>query len=361
MHRPSVGRSLDVWPARALVLLVGLAAVGMWSPPAAGQTITIIDEHPRLVFRVSGTDGFRDFQDVRDLYTGNATFRNEVQGWATGSSYSGDPIHEAARYVILNDTAHADNALNAMNSGSLGYSGSEDAETAAQWALAYDWIYSAWGATPPPAQAAKLTGIEGKLASWVGNALSDLDSSSPSLWHGRAELGAVAWVAALALPAGNTTYDSYRTRAWNHWQQALKATHASGGWPEGPTYWINNRAITFPLAYQSFESAVSGSPALAVADPLEDLRTLGLWQAYTERGDGSFERYGDVSSAVRISNGTPARSMDYYALVTQDPALGAANTATRPTTVLTAGTTCWATTRQSPSRRATTRPTRPPA
>ncbi|KKL59725.1 hypothetical protein LCGC14_2212450, partial [marine sediment metagenome] len=85
----------------------------------------------------------------------------------------------------------------------------------------------------------------------------------------------------------------------------------------------NNRAVNFPLAWQGYVSAVVEAPKLAVADPLADLRTLGLWQAYTERGDGSFNRYGDVASAVRINNGTPGPGLDMYAQVTGDPALAA--------------------------------------
>ena len=313
------------WPGRCgvflrrstLVALVVLCAAG----PALSQ-VSIVNEHPRLVFRIDGTPGARTFQDVRDLYATNTQFHDAVQSWL-GSGYTG-PVNQAARFVVTGDLSYAQSALDQMSGGALSYGGTEGAETGLQWALAYDWIYNAWaGQTPPPDLSTKLSSIESKIASWTSSALSDLDGAGPSLWHGRAALGAIAWVTALSLPAGNSTYDSYRNRAWNHWQQSLLATHASGGWPEGPTYWFNTRAITFPLAVQSYQSAVTSAPTLAVSDPVGDLRTLGLWQAYTERGDGSFNRYGDVSSAVTISNGTPGRSIDAYAMATQDPALAA--------------------------------------
>jgi hypothetical protein len=297
------------------------AAAGL----AAGQSITVIDEHPRLVFRVDGTAGMRTFQTIRDLYGGGAgaPFYDEVSYWVSSGGSSPSPISEASRFVITGGLSYATNALNSMVSGSLSFEG-ESAETGIHWALAYDWIHSAWdGGGAPPDLAGKLATAEGKIAGWVSSGLSQLDAGGLSLWHGRAAAAAATWVAALSLPAGNGTYDSYRSRAFNHWQQSLKATHASGGWPEGPTYWCNNRAVNFPMAYQCYQTAVSSAPTLAVADPMEDLRAMGLWQAYTERGDGSMNRYGDVASAVVLSNGTFGRSIDYYAQITGDSALAA--------------------------------------
>ncbi|MBE3124009.1 MAG: heparinase II/III family protein, partial [Planctomycetes bacterium] len=307
------------------VLAVLLAAV-LAAQGARAQSITIVDEHPRLVFRIDGTPDARTFQTIRDLYNsngGNNPLHNAIGGWIDGTGDT-DPVNEASRYVLTGDVAHASNALNAMSSGALPYTG-ENAEVGMQWALAYDWIRSAWigSPSPPPDLAAKFATIESKLAGFVSGALADLDSGSPSLWHGRAAIGAAAWIGALALPAGNAAYDTLRTRAFGHWQQTLKATEASGGWPEGPTYWATNRAINFPLAYQSYQTAVTAAPPLAVSDPLGDLRTLGLWQVYTQRGDGSFDRYGDISSQAFISNGTMGRSLDYYAQATGDPALAA--------------------------------------
>ena len=308
-----------------LVLAVFLAAA-LAAQGARAQQITIVDEHPRLVFRVDGTPGARTFQTIRDLYNsngGNNPLHNAIGGWI-GWTGDTDPVNEATRYVLTGDVAHAANALNAMSSGSLYYAG-ESGESGIQWALAYDWIRSAWDGSSslPPDLAAKFATIENKLAGFVSSALADLDSNNPSLWHCRAAIGAAAWVGALALPAGNAAYDALRTRAFGHWQQTLKATDASGGWPEGPTYWATSRAINFPLAYQAYQTAVTAAPPLAVSDPLGDLRTLGLWQAYTQRGDGSFDRYGDISSQAFISNGTIGRSIDYYAQVTGNPALAA--------------------------------------
>ena len=315
--RPTRPWQLAGWLAAAAVLGAGSAALA--------QTITIVDQHPRLVFSPIGTPGARTFQTVRDLYnanSGNNPLNNELSWWMTSGPT--DYISQASRYVLTGNLSYAQSALDQMYGSSLSYGGSEGgALTGAQWALAYDWIHDAWeGTSPPPNLSTKLANIGSKISTFTGSALNDLDGNGPSLWHGRASLGAVAWVCALSLP-DTPTYDSYRSRAWGHWQQALKATHSSGGWPEGPTYWATNRGVNFPLAYQSYVSAVTGSPALAVSDPVEDLRQMGLWMAYSLRGDGSFNRYGDVASQVVISNGTIGKSIDYYAQATGDPALAA--------------------------------------
>jgi len=308
---------------------LAMLAVCLVVAAASGQTVIVRDQHPRLIFTAAGAGGTRTFQDVRDLYNANAganPFRDEVGSWATGTYDSTNPIVEASRFVVTADLSHAENALSAMASQMLTYGGTESyALQGAEWAMAYDWIHSAWAGSPsPPAGlAATLAGIETQIAGWVDDVLDDLDVPGASLWHGRAATGAAAWVAALALPAGEPAYESLRDRAFGHWQQSLLASHAAGAWPEGPTYWANNRAVNFPLAVMSYSSAVTAAPALAVADPVADLRAMGLWQAYTERGDGTFNRYGDVSSAVAISNGTMGRSLDVYAMATGDPALAA--------------------------------------
>jgi len=309
---------------RPCVILLGLCVLSIHLTPASGQTITIRDEHPRVVFTTSGQNGTRTFQTVRDLYNAGGPFRSEVYSWAVGTYGNSNPIQQAARFVVTGDVSRAESALDLMVANSLSFGGTEShALKGAEWAMAYDWIYSAWdGTTPPSGLSTKLATIEGKIGGWVASALNDLDSGGPSLWHGRAALAASAWTAAVALPPGGA-YTNYRSRAFNHWQQALKATHAAGAWPEGPTYWATNRAINFPLAYMSYTSGITSAPSLAVSDPLEDLHALGLWQAYMERGDGTFNRYGDVSSQVYISNGTIGRSIDVYAMVTQDPALAA--------------------------------------
>lgn len=311
--------------AEALAAALGAAVVAAMASAAAGQ-VTVVNEHPRLVFRATDPDGqTRTFQDVRELSANNADFRREVGTWISSASSDPGPIANASRYVLTGDRSYAEKALDDMSAGSLSFTTSQGGLRGEQWALAYDWIYGAWdGASAKPADLqAKLANIEGKLAAYTRSALAELDRPSLSLWHGRSAVGASTFVAALALPTGDAAYDDLRLRAFHHWQQSLLAAHASGGWPEGPSYWATSRAIHYPLAYEAYRSAVRQAPALAVQDPLEDLRTMGLWQAYMERGDGTMERYGDVAAQVAIANGTLGISIDAYAQATRDPALAA--------------------------------------
>ena len=301
---------------------VVLLAVVLCASACAHAQLTIIDQHPRLVFSTTSGLGDRTFQDVRSLYSGNAGYRSGVNSWFTGG-YT-EPVHQASRFVMTGTLSYAQSALDQMYAGTLTYGGSETApEAGLEWALAYDWIYNAWQGQPPPLNlATKLAAIEGKIATWVDAALNDLDTNGPSLWHGRAATGALAWSASLALSV-NTANNQLRNRAWSRWQDSLLALHAAQAWPEGPTYWANNRAISFPLAYMNYQTAVVTSSALSVSDALGDLRATGLWQAYSQRGDGTVDRYGDAGSQVMISNGTLGRSIDVYAMATQDPALAA--------------------------------------
>lgn len=307
--------------------LVGIVCLLLPVLSARAQSISVVDVHPRLVYRPDGTPGeYRSFQDVRNLYNangGNNPFQNEVNYWLGNTSYA-KPIDWTSRFVITGDLSHAETALDSMVSGTLTYGSASSVETGVQWALAYDWIHSAWdGQTPPANLSTKLATIESKLATFVSASLNDIDNPGQSMWHRRTAICASAWTSSLALPTGNSTYDSLRSRAFDHWQEALQGLHTAGAWPEGPTYWATSRAIQFPLAVMSYQSAVTSAPALAVADPVEDLRQTGLWQAYTERGDGSFNRYGDISAQVQISNGTIGRSIDLYAMASNDPGLAA--------------------------------------
>jgi len=299
-------------PAFLFVPFVIAIAFGLTDSGMAQVTITA--DHPRLLFRPDGTPGCRTFADVRDLYQNNSRYHTYASCvLSLGSSVEND----AAKYVLTGNVTFARNSINAMISGSLYYGGSESSSsgTAVAWALAYDWTYQ-------HASDFERSYIESQLRNWALSALSDLNSSGPSEWHGRAQLACQAWIVSLALPHDNPQDISLRNALWNHWQDALRAIDLSEGWPEGPTYWCNNRAIYFPMAYEAYLTAVESHPPMQVDDPLRPILKLGLWQMYTDRGDGSMNRYGDVSSAVVYrDNGTFPSLFDYYARITRDPLL----------------------------------------
>jgi len=110
-----------------------------------------------------------------------------------------------------------------------------------------------------------------------------------------------------------------------HWLEALKALQFSEGWPEGPSYWIYNRAEPYPLAADCFISATGGREELAGVLIRSVMRKAGLWQLYQYGPNGVFEPYGDSAGSLRLGEtGWWTVTMDHYAKVSQDPALAAA-------------------------------------
>ncbi|KKK81996.1 hypothetical protein LCGC14_2807810, partial [marine sediment metagenome] len=224
--------------AWAAALTGAVASVGMAAEPGGGVRVTA--DRPRLVFRPKATTGARTFEQLRDLYKANGgdnAFAKEVGSWIERGDPRSSPISDAIRYVATGDVALARRAVDHMAEGRLRYRGTETrAEEGIWWALSYDWVHAAWPAGAPADVKAKLRRAETRIARYIVDALRDLDGNYPSLWHGRAAVGAAVWIGALALPHDKPLYDSLRKRAWGHWQQALKAARA-GAWPEGVTYW----------------------------------------------------------------------------------------------------------------------------
>ena len=296
----------------------GLSVLCLWSLLAgvAAAQVTIRTTHPRLLYLPPGSTEHRTFDTLRAPYMAHDRRYVSYVALVLASDPSGQPYGSAAKYVLTNSDGNAAEAVLTLTSYGLSYSGS-DGSTAngADWALAYDWVYD-------HLTASQRISVEAKLRSWANSCLSDLNGGGPSEWHGRAQLACQGWIVSLALPDDNSGDTTLRNSFWNQWQDALRAIDLAEGWPEGPGYWANNRAMYFPMAYEAWQTAVLSNPPFAVADPLRPIRMLGLWQMYTDRGDGSMERYGDVSSAVSYAgNGTLPSSFDYYATVTRDPLL----------------------------------------
>jgi hypothetical protein len=290
---------------------------------AAAAQVTIRSTHPRLLYLPDGSTEHRTFQAFRDAYLKSRHTRDPYDQRFTSyvasilaMSPGGPPYEPAARYVLMGQPADASATITAFTSYSLYYNGSEGSYgNGADWALAYDWVYNEM--TP-----SQRTSVETKLRNWANSCLNDLNGGGPSEWHGRAQLACQGWICSLALPHDNAGDIALRNNFWNQWQDALRAIDLSEGWPEGGSYWANNRAMYFPMAYEAWQTAVLSNPPFAVADPLRPVRKLGLWQMYTDRGDGSLERYGDIASAVSYyGNGTLTSPIDYYATVTRDPLL----------------------------------------
>lgn len=159
--------------------------------------------------------------------------------------------------------------------------------------------------------------IESKIEHALQDYLRLLDDPSPSLWHGRASLAAMAWLTAVTL----NTHDSPRlqglvSRAQGHFLDLIRALEITEAWPEGYNYWIQNRGMVISLAASAY---VNGLVNARHKDRiLTLLRRIGLWHIYATRPDNRIENLGDEGSRVDLKDET-RRVIDIIAQITRDP------------------------------------------
>jgi len=159
--------------------------------------------------------------------------------------------------------------------------------------------------------------IESKLENALKDYLHLLDDSSPSLWHGRASLAAMAWLTAVTL----STHDSQRlqnliSRAQGHFLDLIRALEITEAWPEGYNYWIQNRGMIISLAASAY---INGLDNAKYKDRIQALlRRTGLWHIYATRPDNRIENMGDEGSRVDLKDET-RRVIDLIGQMTRDP------------------------------------------
>ncbi|MDC8445289.1 MAG: hypothetical protein LV471_05085, partial [Nitrosomonas sp.] len=179
-------------------------------------------------------------------------------------------------------------------------------------ALAYDLVANFRGMSVDDR-----TLVESKIENALTGYLQLLDDSSPSLWHGRASLAAMAWLAAATLNThDNRHLQSLVSRAQGHFLDLIRALEITEAWPEGYNYWIQNRGMIISLAASAY---ING---LANAKHQDRIRTLlrrtGLWHIYATRPDNRIENLGDEGSRVDLKDET-RRVIDLIAQMTRDP------------------------------------------
>lgn len=157
--------------------------------------------------------------------------------------------------------------------------------------------------------------IESKIEKALKDTLLILDDPSPSLWHGRSTLAAMAWLCAAALDPGRSSLIS---RAQGHFLDALSALELSEAWPEGYNYWIQNRAFLISLAGTSYLNGLEGSKYAERIRLI--LNRTGYWHIYATRPDNRIEGLGDEGSRVDLKDET-RRVIDLLAQATRDPIL----------------------------------------
>ncbi|HNY40110.1 MAG TPA: hypothetical protein PKJ41_06935 [Bryobacteraceae bacterium] len=309
---------------RASCLFVGCICL---AATAAGQRVAhtppmdapaVREGHPRLVFRPEGAPGpGRTVADVRRLYQTDSVFRGIFDEALKACDDASHPAMAAACWAVSGEHRHAMAAMRMLDEAPITESGSGSYSNVWSFALAYDWLYSHHANT-----AEFRHRVAKRIAERLHTELAQLDDTGMALWHGRNQAANGAMIAALAL-AGFPGQEEDLRRATGHYAGALRALDFSEGWPEGPSYWIYNRALPYALAADCFMTA-TGAESLAGTGIRGVMRKIGLWTVYSFGPNGIFEPYGDSVGSLRLGEtGMWEASADYFARLSRDPGVAA--------------------------------------
>lgn len=309
-------------------LCIGLAAAcSLFAAVAAAQRLPhappldvppVRAGHPRLVFRPPGAPGEgRTIAGLRRLYATDAIFRSTFDQALSACATANHPAMAAACWLVSGDEQHAKAAASLLDSAPITASGQGRYSNVWSFALAWDWLHG---------HALLDGGLRERAAARIAERLhaelDELDGTGMALWHGRNQAANGAIVAALAL-ADIPGQEGNLRRAAGHYAGALKALQFSEGWPEGPSYWIYNRALPYALGADCFITA-TGRDSFAGVDIRGAMRTIGLWTIYSFGPNGVFEPYGDSAGSLRLGEtGLWEASLDYFARIARDPAVTA--------------------------------------
>lgn len=304
-----------------VVLAAGIAACASaqsapHTPPMDAPAVR--EGHPRLVFRPSqGPGPGRTFDEVRQLHKNDEVFRSIFEQALKGCETANHPAMAAACWIVSGEVRHAEAAARMLVEAPITESGSGSYSNVWSFALAYDWLYD------HPAVTAELRArVAKRIAERLHTELAQLDDTGMALWHGRNQAANGAMIAALAL-AGLPGQDAELRRATGHYAGALRALDFSEGWPEGPSYWIYNRALPYAMAADCFLTA-TGQEKLAGIAVRDVMRKIGLWTVYSYAPNGVFEPYGDSVGSLRLGDtGMWEASVDYFARLSRDPGVAA--------------------------------------
>jgi hypothetical protein len=288
----------------ATILSAPAAAASKYLPPAP-IPVQVAAAHPRLVFRVS-----RSVEQLRALKQSDPTLRPILDRACIGAP-GNNPAAAAACWLVTGEESFARAASNLLLSAPIRRSGNGAYSDVWAHALAFDWLYQQLDAEKR-AQAA------GRIAERLATELADLDSTGMALWHGRNQAANGAIIAALAI-GDIPGQEQNLPRAAAHYVEALRALEFSEGWPEGPSYWIHNRALPYALAADCVITA-TGSDRIGGIAIRGVMRRIGLWTVYQLAPNGVFEPYGDSGFSLRPGeHGAWEASADYFARLSRDP------------------------------------------
>ncbi len=313
--------------------MLGVIAMAIhWGAvPGAGSDLPPLrPDHPRLGLLPGGTAGGRTVAAVRAFFENDERFRSYFtpaveqaeEALATSDSdgrSSSSPNVFAACWVATGDDRFAEAAIERLLDGTISLTHSSGYYSNAwRFALAYDWLYD-----HPAMTDERRDRIEERIASALDDELVELDTGYPAMWHGRNQLANNTLVAALALSRHPRAADLQR-RAMEHFAEAIRALAMTQGWPEGPSYWIHNRAFAYALAADCYMTA-TGRDTVEGTSIRETMRQIAYWQLYAMRPDGTMVRSGDAWAVGPSRNrGMWQPVQDYYARLAGDPDLVAA-------------------------------------
>lgn len=170
---------------------------------------------------------------------------------------------------------------------------------------------NAWELAVAYDQAARAPGMSAELGARVRSLLQQgleqlldvLDKDSASLWHGRATLSAYATLCAAALgPPTDSRERSLQQRMARHFSELRAAVALTEAWPEGYTYWIQERALPVTLALAAYQNGSTDVVGAAEAQRL--LERIGQWHLHVVRPDFRAEALGDEGSRVDLRHHT---------------------------------------------------------
>jgi hypothetical protein len=228
------------------------------------------------------------------------------------------PAASAACWIVSQDDRFAAAAIDRMLQRELDKSGEPYYSRVWSYALAYDWLFQ-----HPLLTQERKKRIEDRIRERIETELDDLDDNYMALWHGRNQAANGVMIASLAVTE-EPDKDEQLHRATAHWLESFRALRYSGGWPEGASYWIYNRAGPYALAADCVLTA-TGLEQIDGVQIREVMRTIGLWQLYQYGPNGVFEPYGDSSGSLHLGDtGWWTLTTDHYAKLSRDPFLAAA-------------------------------------
>ncbi len=301
-----------------LCFLLSAAVWGQgYLPPPAVEAVRLRAGHPRLSFRAeSGPGPGRSFAAVRSSYASDAEFRRIFAGAVARAESTKDPAEAAAVWVVTGDEAAARHAMKLLLEEPISKTGDGSYSRVWSFALAWDWLHEHEAMKEGRERAAE------RIIERLDTELAWLDEGSMALWHGRNQAANGAMVAALAV-GDRPGCDRRLARAAAHYVQALRALQYSEGWPEGPSYWIYNRAAPYALAADCYLTA-TGQERLGGIGIRGLMEGIGAWTLYQFGPNRAFEPYGDSAGSLRLGEtGWWEVTADYFARLSGDESLRA--------------------------------------